>query len=387
MNKKYVIAIVGGKLQGTEAVYLAQKAGYQTVLIDRNPAAPASGLCDVFCCGDVCFPDPGLLSALLDADLILPAMENDETLAALEELAKRHHVKIAFNFAAYAISSSKQRSDKLFRHCGIPAPVYYPDCEGPYIAKPSGSSGSDGVRSLKTKQEVEAFLSNVQKSEEWILQEQLTGPSYSLEIIGKPGAYRTYQITEIHMDDVYDCNRVTCPCPVSRQQKEKFEELAVKIAEAVKLHGIMDLEVIDHNGDFKILEIDARLPSQTPAAVYHSTGVNLLEELVDFFEGRWGEGTGLEALRSGKERFASYEHYYFDGNRLLSPGEHIMGNPGPLKLYTDFMGCDEVVTDYREGDKTLRGTFINSGKSPEELEEKRRRMMAALKQKTAALKK
>jgi len=361
-----------------EAVYLAHKAGYYSILIDRDPAAPASALCDEFICSDVCCLDSEHLQILLEADLILPAMENDDTLAFLKQLGKQYPVKIAFDFPAYTITTSKQSSDKLFHDNNIPAPAYYPHCKAPYIVKPSISSGSSGVQSFRTKGEVEAFLSQLERGEEWIVQEQLTGPSYSIEIIGKPGAYRTYQITEIHMDAVYDCNRVTCPCPVTDVQKKAFEEMAFKIAEVIGLYGIMDLEVIDDDGIFKILEIDARIPSQTPTAVLHSTGVNLLVELVDLFENKWEQKTGLIRLQPAIERFASYEHYYQSDGRLQSPGEHIMGNPGPLKLYKDHLGCDEVITDYKPGDKIFRGTFINSGESLEELETKRIMMMEAL---------
>ena len=42
------VAVVGGKLQGVEVVYLAKKAGWQTLLIDKNPDVPATGLCDQF---------------------------------------------------------------------------------------------------------------------------------------------------------------------------------------------------------------------------------------------------------------------------------------------------------------------------------------------------
>ena len=40
------LLVVGGKLQGTEAVYLAAKAGWETVLVDRREAPPAAGLAD-----------------------------------------------------------------------------------------------------------------------------------------------------------------------------------------------------------------------------------------------------------------------------------------------------------------------------------------------------
>ena len=35
------LAVVGGKLQGTEAAYLAGEAGYEVVLIDRRADSPA----------------------------------------------------------------------------------------------------------------------------------------------------------------------------------------------------------------------------------------------------------------------------------------------------------------------------------------------------------
>lgn len=378
MDKNYMIAIVGGRLQGTEAAYLARKAGYQSLLIDRDPVAPASALCDVFYCGDVCYPEPELLKLLLASDLVLPAMENDETLAYLQQLANRYPVKIAFDFSAYSITSSKCRSDKLFHDNHIPSPSYYPDCQGPFIVKPSQESGSSGVRRMATSAEVELFLARHKQKDEWIIQEELRGPSYSIEIIGKPGAYRTYQITQIHVDDSYDCNRVTCPCPITDGQKKAFEDMAFKIAGIIGLNGIMDLEVIDDKGVFRILEIDARIPSQTPTAVLHSTGINLLAETVDLYEGRWEQGTCQVRLRSPAERFTSYEHHFLSDGCLRSPGEHIMGSAGPLKLYEEYLGCDEVLTDYVEGNKTLRGTFINSGETHKELELKQQRMMAAL---------
>ncbi len=43
-----LIAIIGGKLQGLEALYLARKAGYKTLLIDKNPDATATRLCNQF---------------------------------------------------------------------------------------------------------------------------------------------------------------------------------------------------------------------------------------------------------------------------------------------------------------------------------------------------
>ncbi len=43
-----LVAVVGGNLQGIEAAYLAKKAGWQVLMIDRKAVVPAAGLCDRF---------------------------------------------------------------------------------------------------------------------------------------------------------------------------------------------------------------------------------------------------------------------------------------------------------------------------------------------------
>lgn len=377
-KRPFTIVIIGGKLQGTESVYLAKKAGFHTVLIDRSRRVPASGLCDEFICADIAEADHGLIHTIKNCDLILPACENRETLNEIQKLSQIHNLQnIAFDFKAYDVSSSKFLSDRLFSENRIPVPLYYPNCKAPYIVKPSESSGSAGVQKMHTIKEVEEFLSSIPKHETWIVQEYLTGRSYSIEVIGKPGSYRTYQITEIHMDEVYDCNQVTSPCNISDKMKKELSDIAVKLADLVGLNGIMDVEVIDDEGILKVLEIDARIPSQTPTAVYHSTGINFISEIASLFSGKW-ETQNL-CREKYRERYTSYEHYYVDNNGIKCLGEHIMSDAGPLKLYTNYLGSDEVITDYRKGDKVFRGTFINSDITPEKLETKRSEMKESLK--------
>jgi len=367
------VAIIGGKLQGTEAVYLARKAGFKSLLIDKNEYAPASGFCDEFAVFDVLKKEDELIELLKTADFILPALENSDVHNALLEIAAEHKLKIAFDPYAYAISSSKLLSDRLIHTNAVPAPRYFPDCKSPYIIKPSGESGSVGVRRAETKTEVEAFLKSVNNPADWVVQEYLSGRSYSIEVIGVPGDYRTYAVTEIHMDDVYDCCMVTSPCPVTNRQIADFQEIAVKLASLVELHGIMDVEVIDDEGTFKVLEIDARIPSQTPMVVYHTTGMNLLSELGDIaVHGRFGP------RNEHAERYSSIEHYLIDARGVHSHGEHIMGEARPLVLRESIFGADEVLSDYREGMGSWRGTFINSADTLEELEAKRTAMKREL---------
>lgn len=367
------IAIVGGKLQGTEAAYLAQKAGMESLLIDYYDKSPAVGLCDEFLCCDVTEESKELIDALNHVDFILPANENSDVLEALTRLSDKYNYTLAFDRDAYAVSSSKLLSDQLIHENGIPAPQYYPNCKAPYIVKPSGESGSEGVKRIDTEEELNRFFKTASDEEKWIAQEFLTGPSYSIEIIGKPGAYQTYEVTEIHMDSAYDCKKVTAPCAITKLQEEGFRQTAVKLAELIKLKGIMDIEVIDDGSGFKVLEIDARIPSQTPTVVYHTTGVNFVEELMELFcNGR------LKERLPGKKSFCSYEHLLIKGDRVTEHGEHIMSECGPLSLRENFFGADEVISDYVREDLPWRGTFINRAETEEELARKRENMKLSL---------
>lgn len=363
------VAIIGGKLQGTEAVYLASLAGMHSILIDKNPYAPASGFCDEFVCGDIVAEDENVIQALNSADFVLPANENSEVLAAIKKLTEREGLKTAFDFDAYAISSSKILSDKLFHENGIPAPIYYPQGEPPYIIKPSGESGSAGVSLANTRAEVEEFFAACKDPENWIAQEYLAGPSYSIEVIGNGEEYRTYAITQIHMDDVYDCCMVSAPCEIAEEKKKEFAQIGEKIAGLLKLKGIMDVEVIDDGRGLKVLEIDARIPSQTPIAVYYSSGNNLLAELADIT--MFG---GFRHEKKNLRRYCTYEHYQADGRNLYREGEHSMSNALPLSVKKDLFGSQLVISDYDPSRDCFKGIFINHAESQEKLDKIRKQL-------------
>lgn len=373
------VAIVGGKLQGTEAVYLAKAAGIENVLIDYNPMVPASGIADDFVCGDVVARDETTIAAMKDADFVLPANENDAVLDAIVRICREENLRLAFDLAAYAITKSKAKSDALMHEHGIPCPRYYPEGQAPYVIKPSGESGSTGVRRAESREEVESFLANCEHPENWIIQEYLEGPSYSIEVIGLPGNYRTYTITQIHMDEVYDCCKVTAPCLGGTAAEKRFAEIAVKLAELVNLHGIMDVEVIDDGKDLKVLEIDARLPSQTPIAVLESSGMNFLQELADItVHGFFQSPLDDEKINLGK--YAVYEHYLrTEARELKQEGEHMMATARPLSLRENFAGCKAFVSDYEEGRADFASICINSATTEEGLEDARSAVLADLK--------
>jgi pyrrolysine biosynthesis protein PylC len=208
----------------------------------------------------------------------------------------------------------------------------------------------------------------------WVFQQYLEGPSYSLEVIGRPGSYVPLQVTELFMDALYDCKAVAAPSRLTRRQIDEIETLSVTIAEAIRLTGLMDVEVILHDGCFKVLEVDARFPSQTPLAVHASTGCNMIEMLGELFLA--GKTSPMRPAMDA--RGALLEHIRVTSRALFVEGEHIMAGAGPLYRVPGFFGADEAVTSFREGASEWVATLIVTGASRDRAEARRDGVLAAI---------
>jgi len=374
------VAIIGGKLQGLEAVYLAKKAGWQTLLIDKEPEVPAAGLCDRFLCLDLLnAADQKQLQTALDRDidLIIPALENRKVLENLTTISALTGVPLAFDPAAYDLSSSKRKSDHFFAELNLPQPLPWPQGTFPYLAKPSAASGSEGVKLLESEAELKRFQTETTASpDQWVIQEFIEGPSYSIEVIGDGKRFIPLQVTDLYMDEQYDCRRVVAPSILTTDQQQDFAALAATLASSIGLLGVMDVEVILHNQRLKLLEIDARLPSQTPTAVYHSSGVNLLELIAAVFTG--GLLQAPSPAPPAHNQAALFEHLVVTPDGLQTAGEHVIASAGPLTHLCGFFGADEALTNYQPGLKSWVATLIIIAHNREAVFAKREEIVARI---------
>jgi pyrrolysine biosynthesis protein PylC len=351
------LAIVGGKLQGTEAVYLAAKAGYETVLIDRRPAPPAAGLADYHYVLDV-VAEPAKARALLGAcDAVLPACEDDVTLAWLADQVPALDVPLLFDRDAYHVSSSKLRSNELFARLDVPRPRPWPECGFPAVVKPSSASGSIGVHIVASEQALAAARNDLESDgHDVVVEEYVAGPSLSLEVIRFGGDTAALLPTALEFDAVLDCKRVTAPVAADLPTLAAFAESARRLAEGIDLQGVMDVEVMVGGRGPQVIEIDARLPSQTPTAVLHACDVNIVEMLVE------AATTGvLPAADCTARRATVYEHVRVAGGTIENIGEHVMSRARPLTAITGFFGALEALTDYSLGATEWVATLITRG--------------------------
>lgn len=373
------LLVVGGRLQGVEAAYLAKKAGFWVRVVDRKAPVPAMDLGDEFLQADVTTPG-GLEAAAQGIDLILPAMEDQDALSALTDAAPGLGIPLAFDATAYAISSSKQASDRLFAQNGIPAPAPWPACGFPVVVKPSEGSGSVGVTLLADAAARKTHFGDSFPPANMVVQEHLQGPSFSVEVIGEAGNYQVLPATELEMDADHDCKRVVVPADLRPDEDTCFAAIARRAAEALGLKGIMDVEVIRHKGVLKVLEVDARLPSQTPIAVHHGSGLNQVALLADLFLP--GHSTSESVSPAGPQG-AILEHIQVTDGRLRVCGEHIMGVDRALHHTKDFFGADEALTTYAPGATAWVATLIITGPDRKRAREKHEAVMGKLKKSLA----
>jgi len=169
---------------------------------------------------------------------------------------------------------------------------------------------------------------------------------------------------------------VLAPSQLPSDLTGPFEEMAVTLAEAVGLSGVMDVEAILHEGQLKVLEIDARFPSQTPIAVHHSTGINMVERLAEVFSAQGKRKP--DSIHSQPIRGSVLEHIRVRDGRLSVCGEHILVEDGPLHLEADFFGADEALTSQAPGKNDWVATLMVKGSDLENAWEQRDRVIGKI---------
>jgi 3-methylornithine--L-lysine ligase len=372
------LLVVGGKLQGTEAAYLGAKAGWDVVLVDRRPAPPAAGLAARHVATDITADEGAACALVTSCDAVLPACEDLATLQWLAGRVEGWGRPLLFDLAAYNVTQSKAASRELFERLGAPLPAPWPACGFPAVVKPDSASGSDGVAVVHDDAGLEQAVAALRSGGHApVIEEYVAGPSLSYEVLAAGGRAQALQVTGLEFDAAYDCKRVVAPVgeagpddapaavsadgstawerAVPPGTLARFAAVSERLAAGLGLCGLMDVEVMVRGGEPLLLEIDARLPSQTPTAVYWSSGLNIVEALY-----RTVTDGAPPAVDVTPRRACAYQHVRVRGGVAEVCGEHVMGGARPLRLVAGLYGADEVLTDHAPGAREWCATLITS---------------------------
>lgn len=326
--KQVMVGIIGGKLRGAEACYLARQAGYEITLFDQDPYCAAADLADVFVCADLLKTD--VSDDLADCDFILPMLENPAVLDRITTGAEKCGVPCLHDPASAEIGSSAQWTGQLCRARGIP---YMQDF------RETGSLLSDRANSAG----LHLMPLNREDSDECC---------YSIEVIGEGSAFLPIAVTRILRDGRHGCCQVEAGVTLPPEAHAQMLEIAEKVGEALRLCGICSVETVWKEGRMYVRSIDTRLPSQIPTAVYQATGINMLSLLYDTACGR------LSGTDAPSTAHAVCRHIAVDGTEIRLQGERVMEHAGRLQYTEYFFGCPEVLTDFRPGKTAWSATLI-----------------------------
>jgi len=337
------LALVGGRLQGLEAAYLAKKADITTILIDREPNTPASTLVDENHVFDIIKQENLFTKLCKTVDAVLPTTENMKTLVFLEKTSKRLEIPFLQDNNAFWITSNKIRSKNFLISQQVAVPRPWPDATFPLIVKPARLSGSVSVLKVSTPSQLPHIMNAVRQiDQEVIVEEFVEGLAVSLEVLAINGNSIPFQVTDLEFDESYGCKRVTAPTVLSNHVKKKFIETGLKITKGLILHGLTDVQsIVSPSNSLKTNEINARLPSQTPTVVFHSVGINIVDELANLFL----ENT-LPSNKVGVEKGVVYQHVCIQDHSLKVQGEHILSDAKNLTHELGFFGADEAITNF-----------------------------------------
>lgn len=208
-----------------------------------------------------------LVTDAAEADFILPATEDDAVLNTFGE-------KALFDPKAWALCSSRLTADAFLKERGIPAPEYFPGGSEPYIVKPDRGSFGLGIWVTDDYCEVGGAV-----NAGFVTQEELSGDVWSVTVTGKPFDYTVHPAAGL----TYNSLRQRVSAEISpAPDAEALADTAKKIAEAIGVTGVLEIEAIHHLGVWKVIDLNARLPMLTSDALL-GQGTNLLGELVQAF--------------------------------------------------------------------------------------------------------
>ena len=319
-NKKAVLIFGVGPLQES-IIKRAKKMGLYTVGIDPCADATCKDCVDAF--EVVAGQDYEGHCAVVEKygiDAIVTAA-TDKPLVMMARIAEK------YGFPFYSVETAKWSTDKFqmkerFELGGVPHAQgrlisKAEEADGlvfPVIVKPRDNSGSRGVKLCRSKEDLEASMTEaleVSKLDTVLVEEFIEGPEYSIEGLHHDGKSEVIQFTEKKTTEFpynVELGHIQ-PANISEESQQKIREIVSKIGVALHFDNCpshTELK-INERGIF-VIETSPRLGGDyiTSTLTPLSTGVNLEDELLKISLGQKNSPSPKEVQYSGV-RFFSFE--------------------------------------------------------------------------------
>lgn len=293
------ILLLGGPVFQKPVIERAKSMGLYVGVADISQDAPAAPLADEFFQGSIRDYDAMLAVAReFKPDAIVSGACDTSVVTAArlcEELGlPGNSVDAALN------STDKYRMIKCFAREGVPHPAFSvakkfeldtfaPPFSYPVITKPTDSAGGRGVNLVTAPQELFSALQTASKagvSGDVLVEECMTGPEVSVEVIVSNGVPHVLQVTDkltSGAPNFFEIGHVQ-PTILNCEQREAISDVASSAILAVGLqNSVAHAEVMLTSEGPKMVELGARLGGDwiTSHLIWNSvSGIDMVETMI-----------------------------------------------------------------------------------------------------------
>ena len=313
------ILIIGASILQLPAIRKAKELGLYVGVVDYNPNAVGVPYADEFFCVST-IDEEGVYQAAKDfgADGIMTLATDMPMRSVAYACGKLGLTGIRYESAVKA--TDKGEMIRAFEEHGVEHPWYYILAAAddvsrlgdriiyPCITKPTDNSGSRGVMLVNSREELEDALSYSRENGRTgsvIVEEYMTGPEVSVEVMVLGGVPHVLQITDKLTTGAPHFVEMghTQPSRLPKKDLEKIRDLACRAAKAVGItDGPAHVEIILTGSGPKMVELGARMGGDciTTHLVPLSTGVDMIRATIELSLGKqpditpkWDKGAAI----------------------------------------------------------------------------------------------
>lgn len=312
------LLIIGASILQLPAIKKAKEMGLYVAVADYNPEADGIPFADEYFNVST-IDEEGIYKAAKDfkADGIM-TLATDMPMRALAYACERLGL-VGISYDTAVKSTDKGEMIKAFEAAGVEHPCYHiikdnidlEKIDGltfPCITKPTDNSGSRGVMLVHNMDELRAavdYSAENGRTGSVIIEEYMTGPEVSVEVVVIDGAPHILQITDKlttgapHFVEMGHSQ----PSQLPEDTCERISDLASRAALAVGIeNGPAHVEIIVTEDGPKLVELGARMGGDciTTHLVPLSTGIDMVKATIDVCLGRkpdverkWNKGAAI----------------------------------------------------------------------------------------------
>lgn len=295
--------IIGASILQLPAIVRAKELGLYVGVADFNPNAIGIPYADAYYNVST-IDENGVYEAAKNfgADGIMTLATDMPMRSVAFACEKLGLTGISYDTAVKA--TDKGEMIRAFAEAGVAHPWYYilkdpaqelpEDLTFPCIAKPTDNAGSRGVVLINSREELKSALSYSSengRSGAVIVEEYMTGPEVSVEIITWQGIPHVLQVTDKlttgapHFVEMGHCQ----PSRLPEEDVQRIRELACRAVKAVGIEsGPAHVEIILTAQGPKLVELGARMGGDciTSHLVPLSTGIDMTKATIDICLGQ-----------------------------------------------------------------------------------------------------